>query len=111
VRTNEAAAGGADVDTDICVEDYHVGGVKMFDAHMGRGLVGEFFLWGLGLEQDYGAGLDAGQLTVVPAPVASTSPTTAVGAKGTSQDPWSKFCASGEISSAAAAKDVVGSVS
>jgi hypothetical protein len=32
-------------------------------------------------------------------------------AKGTSQDPWSKFCASGEISSAAAVKDVVGSIS
>jgi hypothetical protein len=43
VRTNEAAAGGADLDMDICVDDYRVGGVMMFDAHMGRGLVGEFF--------------------------------------------------------------------
>jgi hypothetical protein len=43
--------------------------------------------------------------------VAATSPTTAVGVKGASQDPWSNFCASGEISSAAAAKDVAGSVS
>jgi hypothetical protein len=34
-----------------------------------------------------------------------------VGAKGASQDPWSNFYGSGEISSAAAAKDVVGSVS
>ena len=52
-----------------------------------------------------------GQLAVVPTPVAATSPTAAVGAKGASQDPWSNFCASGEISSAAAAKDVAGSVS
>jgi hypothetical protein len=94
VRTYEATAGGADFDTDICVEDY---------------LVGEFFL-GLGLEQGYGAGSDVGQLAVVPAPVAATSPTAVVGAKGTSQDPWSKFCASGEISSVAAAKDVAASV-
>jgi hypothetical protein len=56
VRTDEAAAGGADFDTDICVEDYRVGGVMMFDAHTGQGLVGEFFLRGLGLEQDYGPG-------------------------------------------------------
>jgi hypothetical protein len=69
------------------------------------------FFSGLGLEQSYGAGSDAGQLAVVPAPMATTSPTTAVGAKGTLQDPWSKFCASGEISSAAAAKDVAGSMS
>jgi hypothetical protein len=66
---------------------------------------------GLGLEQGYGAGSDAGQLAVVPAPVADTSPATADGAKGTSQDPWSKFCTSGEISSAVAAKDMAGSVS
>jgi hypothetical protein len=43
VRTGEAAAGGADFDMDIYVEDYRVGGVMMFDAHMGQGLVGEFF--------------------------------------------------------------------
>jgi hypothetical protein len=95
VRTDEAAAGGADFNTDICMDDY---------------LVGEFFL-GLGLEQGYGAGSDVGQLAVVPPLVAATSPTVAVGVKGTSQDPWSKFCASGEISSAVAAKDVAGSVS
>jgi hypothetical protein len=112
VRTDEAAAGGADFDTDICMEDYRVGGVMMFDAHTGRGLVGEFFLpRGLGLEQDYGAGSDAGQLAVVPALVAATPPAAAVGAKGTSQDPWSKFCATGKISSVATAKDVAGSVS
>jgi hypothetical protein len=52
-----------------------------------------------------------GQLAVVPAPVAATLPMVAVGAKGTSQDPWSKFCTSGEISLAATAKDVAGSVS
>jgi hypothetical protein len=43
VHTNEAAAGGADFDMDICMDDYRVGGVVMFDAHTGRGLVGEFF--------------------------------------------------------------------
>jgi hypothetical protein len=43
--------------------------------------------------------------------VVATSPTAAVGLKGASQDPWSTFCASGEISSAAAAKDVASSVS
>jgi hypothetical protein len=52
-----------------------------------------------------------GHLDVVLTPVAATSPTAAVSAKGASQDPWSTFCASGEISSAAAAKDVAGSVS
>jgi hypothetical protein len=65
----------------------------------------------MGLEQGYGAGLDAGQLVVVPAPVAATPAALSVDAKGTSQDPWSRFCASGEISSAAATKDVAGSVS
>jgi hypothetical protein len=60
--------------------------------------------------QGYDAGSDAGQLAVVPGSVVATSPTAAVGAKGTSQDQWSKFCASGEISSAAAAKDVAGFV-
>jgi hypothetical protein len=34
----------------------------------------------------------------------------AADAKGASQDPWSKFCASSEITSAAAAKEVAGSV-
>jgi hypothetical protein len=43
VRTDEAVAGVADLDMDICVDDYRVGGVMMFDAHTGRGLVGEFF--------------------------------------------------------------------
>jgi hypothetical protein len=38
VRTNEAAAGGANFDMDICVDDYRVGGVMMFDAHTGRAL-------------------------------------------------------------------------
>jgi hypothetical protein len=66
---------------------------------------------GLGLEQGYGVGSDVGQLAVVPTPVAATSPMAMVRAKAASQDPWSKFCSSGEISSAAAAKDVAGSVS
>jgi hypothetical protein len=35
----------------------------------------------------------------------------AVGVKGDPQDPWSSFCMSGKILSAATAKDVVGSVS
>jgi hypothetical protein len=95
VRTDKAVVGGADFDTDICVDDY---------------LVGESF-FRLGLEQVYGAGSDVGQLAIVPSPVAATSPAAAVGAKGTSQDPWSKFYASGEISSAAIARDVVGIVS
>jgi hypothetical protein len=52
-----------------------------------------------------------GQLVVAPTPVAATLPTVPVGAKGAPQDPWSTFCASGEISSAATAEDVAGSVS
>jgi hypothetical protein len=55
VRADKAAAGGADFDTDICVDDY---------------LVGEFFR--LCFEQGYGAGSDAGQLAIVPSPVAAT---------------------------------------
>ena len=101
--TLEAAAGGADLSMDICVDDYRVGSVMMFDARTGRGLVGEFFSRSLGLGQDCDAGSDAGQLAVVPAPVAAE-------AKGASQDPWSKFYASDEITSAAAAKDMAGSV-
>jgi hypothetical protein len=85
-RTDMAAARVADFDTDICVGDY---------------LVGKFLKRGLGLKQDLGAGSDVGQLAVVPTPVAATSPTAAAGAKGASQDPWSNFYASGEISSAA----------
>jgi hypothetical protein len=65
----------------------------------------------LGFEQSYGAGSTAWQLAVVPASVAVTSPVAVVRAKGASQDPWSKFCASGEISSIVATKDVAGSVS
>jgi hypothetical protein len=95
VRTDEAEAGVADFDTDICVEDY---------------LVGEFFL-DSNDGQGYGAGLGVGQLAVVPGSVAATSPTAAGGAKATSQDPWSKFYASGEILSAPAARDVAGFVS
>jgi hypothetical protein len=37
-RTTEA-----DVSMNVCVDDYLVGGVMMFDARTGRGLVGEFF--------------------------------------------------------------------
>jgi hypothetical protein len=41
----------------------------------------------------------------------TTSPTAMVGAKGAARDPWAAFCASGEILSVTAAKDVVGSMS
>jgi hypothetical protein len=39
------------------------------------------------------------------------SPTTVVRAKGAVQDLWATFCASGEILSVAATKDVAGSMS
>jgi hypothetical protein len=120
LRTAEAVAGGAELSMDICVDDYHVGGVMMFDARTVRGHVGEFFLFyfiyiyifsrGLGLGQDCDAGSDAGQLAVVSAPVAAVSVVATTEVKGVSQDPWSKFCASSVITSAAIAKDVVGSV-
>ena len=70
-----------------------------------------FFMRGLGLGQDCGAGSDARQLAVVPALVAATPAAAATEAKGASQYPWFKFCASGEIMSTAVVKDVVGSVS
>jgi hypothetical protein len=69
-----------------------------------------FFSCCLGLGKYCDAGSDAGQLVVVPALVAAASTAAVAEAKGASQDPWSKFCASGEITSAAAAKDVAGSV-
>jgi hypothetical protein len=47
----------------------------------------------------------AGQMVVVPPAVATTASTVVVGVKGGS------FCASGEISSAAAVKDEVGTMS
>jgi hypothetical protein len=50
-------------------------------------------------------------LVVVPPSAATTSPTAVVRAKGAAQDPWAAFCVSGEILSAAAAKDVAGSMS
>jgi hypothetical protein len=55
----------------------------------------------------------SGQLAVVLA-VASAGPvaaaTVAKGDVGALEDPWSKFCAGGEIASAAAAKGVAASV-
>jgi hypothetical protein len=95
MRTDDVAAGCADFDTNIYMDDY---------------LVGEFFR-DSNDGQGYGAGSGAGQLAVVPCSVAATSPTALGEAKGTSQDPWSKFCASGKISSAAATKNVAGFVS
>jgi hypothetical protein len=50
-------------------------------------------------------------LVVVPPSVATTAPTAVVGAKGDARDPWAAFCVSGEILSAAAARDVAGSMS
>jgi hypothetical protein len=43
-RTAEIEVGGAEVSMDISVDDYLVGGIAMFDAHTGRGPVGEFFI-------------------------------------------------------------------
>jgi hypothetical protein len=48
-------------------------------------------------------GGESGQLAVVPAPVAAGPVAVA---KGSSQDPWSRFYASGEIASPGATKDV-----
>jgi hypothetical protein len=70
-----------------------------------------FFTRRLDLGQDYGAGSDAGQLAVVLALVAAAPAAAMAEPKGASQDSWSKFCASGEITSATAIKDVAGSVS
>jgi hypothetical protein len=50
-------------------------------------------------------------MVVVPPSAVTTLPTAVVGAKGAAQDPWAAFCGSGEILSAAAAKDVAGSMS
>ena len=50
-------------------------------------------------------------MVVVPPSVATALPTAVAGGKGAAQDPWAAFCASGEIPSAAAAKDVAGSMS
>jgi hypothetical protein len=50
-------------------------------------------------------------LVVAPPLVATTSPSAVVRAKGNAQDPWAAFCASGEILTAAVAKDVAGTMS
>jgi hypothetical protein len=42
--TAEAVVGGAEDSMDVCVDDYLVGGVMMFDARTGLALVGKFFL-------------------------------------------------------------------
>jgi hypothetical protein len=70
-----------------------------------------FFLLDEVFDQYHGAGSGEGQLAVVPPPVATTSPTAVVGAKGATRDPWATFYTSGEILSAAAAKDMAGSMS
>jgi hypothetical protein len=57
------------------------------------------------------AGSGEGQLVVVPPSVAATSPSAVVKAKGATQDPWAAFCASGEILTAAAAREVAGTMS
>jgi hypothetical protein len=81
----------ADFGTNIIVEDY---------------LVGKFFF-----DRRYVAGSGEGQLVVVPPSVATTSPSAVVRAKGVTQDPWAAFCASGEIPTAAASKDVADTMS
>jgi hypothetical protein len=40
----ETEAGRAEASMDISVDDYLLGGVLIFDAHTGRGLIGEVFL-------------------------------------------------------------------
>ena len=42
-RADETEAGRAEASMDISVDDYLLGGVSIFDAHTGWGLVGEFF--------------------------------------------------------------------
>jgi hypothetical protein len=81
----------ADFGTNISVEDY---------------LVGKLFF-----DRRYVAGSGEGQLVVVLPSVATTSPSVVVRAKGAAQDPWAAFCTSGEILTAAAAKDVAGTMS
>jgi hypothetical protein len=82
----------ADFSMNISVEDY---------------LVGKFCFF----YRRYVAGSGEGQLVVVPSSAATTSPSAVVRAKGGAQDPWAAICASGEIPTAAAAKDVVGTMS
>jgi hypothetical protein len=68
-------------------------------------------IWLVSIFFDHVAGSGKGQLVVVPPSVAATSPSVVVKAKGATQDPWAAFCASGEILTAAAAKDVAGTMS
>jgi hypothetical protein len=89
----------ANFGTDISVDDYLVGKLKLLF------LLNEVF------KQYHGAGSGKGQLAVVPPPVVTTSPTAVVEEKGVARDPWATFCTSGEILSAAATKDVAGSMS
>jgi hypothetical protein len=89
----------ADFGTDISVDNYLLGKLKPF-----------FWLDEV-FNQYHGASSGEGQLAVVPPLVVTTSPTAVVGAKGAAWDPWATFCASDEILSAAAAKDVAGSMS
>jgi hypothetical protein len=62
-------------------------------------------------DRRYVAGSGEGHLVVVPPSVAATSPSVVVRAKGAAQDPWAAFCVSGEILTAAAAKDVADTMS
>ena len=50
-------------------------------------------------------------MVVVPPSAATTSPSAVVRAKGAAQDPWAAFYVSGEILTAAATKDVAGTMS
>jgi hypothetical protein len=107
-RASKTEAGKVGASMDISVDDYLLGGISIFDADTGRGLVCEcFFCYGF---DKIGIGLEAGPLTVAPASVAARPVAVATGVTRFVQDPWARFCASGEISLAAATKVVAGSV-
>jgi hypothetical protein len=46
-RAAEATVAGAEVSMELSVDDYLVGGVAMFDAHIGLAPAGELFWRGL----------------------------------------------------------------
>jgi hypothetical protein len=111
-RVAEATVAVAEVSTEHSVDNYLVGGVAMFDAHTGLAPAGEiltFFAkfafltwpWCRGGVQATGC---------CPGGGVGRRGNRGEGGVGSLQDPWSKFCAGGEIASAAGAKDVATSV-
>jgi hypothetical protein len=97
---------GAEVSMELSVDDYLMGRVAMFDAQTGLAHAGEFFWRSLRFLLDHGVGAESGQLAIVLAMMSASPAAVARGDMGSSQDPWSKFCSSGEIASAAAGKDM-----